>query len=69
MEPLRSLLFVPGNRERFLQKALTQAADQGTCALDGKMIDTAIALRAQKLLRIAEAVAQKGPVPRERLPF
>ncbi len=38
-----------------------EAGGQGTCALDGKMIDTAIALRAQKLLRTAESVARKAP--------
>lgn len=38
------------------------AETYGTGSLDGKMIDTAIALRAQKLLRDAEAVSRKdGP--------
>jgi len=35
------------------------AETYGTGSLDGKMIDTAIALRAQKLLRDAEAVSRK----------
>ena len=38
-----------------------EAQGQGTCSLDGKMIDTAIALRSQKLLRVAGDLAQKGP--------
>ena len=38
-----------------------EAEGEGTCSLDGKMIDTAIALRAQKLLRTAESVARKEP--------
>lgn len=37
-----------------------ESEGQGTCALDGKMIDTAIALRAQKLLRTAESVARRS---------
>ena len=38
-----------------------EAEGHGTCSLDDKMIDTAIALRAQKLLRIAGELAQRGP--------
>ena len=45
---------------RRIVKALerAEAEGEGTCSLDGKMIDTSIALRAQKLLRTADAVAR-----------
>ncbi len=45
---------------RQIVKALerAEAEGEGTSSLDGKMIDTSIALRAQKLLRTADAVAR-----------
>ena len=39
-----------------------EADGKGTCSLDGKMIDTAIALRAQKLLLLSDELAQKEHV-------
>ena len=43
-------------------KAFQEAVSggKGTCSLDGKMIDSDIALRAQKLLRTAASVAGQG---------
>jgi citrate lyase subunit beta/citryl-CoA lyase len=57
-------VFSPSEQEveqaRRILKAFerAEAEGQGTYALDGKMIDTAIALRAQKLLRTADAIRQ-----------
>jgi citrate lyase subunit beta/citryl-CoA lyase len=44
--------------EEEIDKALERADAEGTSSLDGKMTDTSIALRAQKLLRTADAVAR-----------
>ena len=59
-------IFVPSEEEigqaKRIIKAFQEAVSggKGTCSLDGKMIDSDIALRAQKLLRTAASVAGQG---------